>query len=258
MLAVKRSVACVLLPAPQQRPRDRIRCVRVSANGYSVLPSVVSSVAAYAACYPLDTYKTRLQNGHPNRDALYTGLAYGVAYCCFVTCVYFGTLQLLGSALPLTAAASTALAAFVTTCCKVPLKGVSKLLQNRDFSSVEQACRFLYRTHGVTGFYRGFWAYVADDVPDTFVKFMLYAEIKKLIPNNVMLVGFLAGLATTIVTQPLDVLQTRLVCHVAPNRIDFKKINYFSGIHLTLLMNGIKSSVFLQLYTCLSSMSGAA
>lgn len=218
---------------------------------YSVGPSIISSAIAFGACYPMDTLKTRLQNDSSQKSCLFNGLLSGMVMCCLITSVYFGTYQVLTTVTSVFNA--TVLASLATTCVKVPCKCVTKLLQNGDFETARDVVVFVARKHGIKGFYRGFWAYALDDVPDTVLKFYFYSEIVRWISLDAVLVGFISGTLSSVLTQPMDVLQTILSCHLSDDPVDLTKINYFKGLSWAILINAVQSSLFLKIYYLLKS-----
>lgn len=226
---------------------------------YLTCPSVISSAVAFTTCYALDTYKTRIQSRKNPKvlikkslDNLYQGYFEGVLMCCIIACVYFTSLQYLSC--HMASHHASMCASFLTTCVKIPFKSVVKLLQNGNFSSSNVAYTFLLKTYGIKGFFRGFWAYALDDVPETVLKFYLFSEIQKIVPKTMLIfVGCIAGSLSSVVTQPLDVLQTLLICNVSGEKIDYSKVNYFDGMFLTLLINSLQSAVFLQVYGTLTA-----
>lgn len=229
-------------------PRKRGRYVSVvpKAQTYSIFPAVISSAIAFTTCYPLDTYKTRIQTDNKTNSSLYHGYKISLLLCCTITCIYFGWYRFFISMMSLQHA--TICASFATTCFKVPCKCVSKLLQNGSFDTFKDVFDFIMGHYGLMGFYRSFWLYVLDDVPETVLKFYLFSQIKMLFPENMALVGFITGMLTTIVTQPMDVLKTIMICNTTEIKIDLAKIDYTKGIWFVILINAIQSSIFLHVY----------
>lgn len=234
-------------------PRKRLsRKFTSKCELYSILPAVISSAVASTTCYPLDTYKTRLQTGHVTDKSLYSGYRTSILSCCLTTFVYFSTLKEFTCLMPLGKAAMCA--SFLTTCIKVPFKCITKLLQNGRFSTIEQIFEFILSKYGIFGFYKSFWIYVLDDVPETVLKFYLFSYIKSVFPENMMMVGTVVGIITAMFTQPMDVLKTILICSAETDEsIEYKKINYTRGVLLVMVMNALQSSIFLNTYHFIQS-----
>jgi hypothetical protein len=221
-------------------------CVR--ADVYSVCPSILSSAVAFTTCYPIDTYKIKLQNGRAKDippSYLVKGYREGLALCTFITMVYFGSLQFLMTHMAFTRACF--FASFITTLVKVPCKSLTKVLQNGTYGNVGDIAKDIWKRYGIVGFYRGFWVYVLDDVPDAVVKFHLYSKLSQM-TDNTILVGAITGIVTTILTQPSDMLKTIIICNVEGKPINFAKLNYFKGLHLSILINSMQSAIFFYTY----------
>jgi hypothetical protein len=97
--------------------------------------------------------------------------------------------------------------------------------------------------------------YLLDDIPETAIKFYLYSFFGAMYPKNSLLVGTITGLITSIITQPLDVIQTKLICNINNEKINYKKVNYFNGMLLSLLINTIQSAVFFYIHYVIRSLN---
>lgn len=235
--------------APSRRHTNRIVICKCATTPYSVIPAVISSIVAFTSTYPLDTYKTRVQVISKDKTkitGLLQGYIPGVLLCCTTAFIYFSMFQILLQ--HLTSTHASLMASFMSTFAKVPGKSITKLLQNGTFSSFHKAVTYIIDKYGYIGFYRGFWAYVLDDVPETALRFYLYAFFTSIFPAEKTLIGICAGVFSSILTQPFDVLQTNLVCNISTKKIDYKKINYFSGLLVALTINSIQATVFYRVY----------
>jgi len=96
------------------------------------------------------------------------------------------------------------------------IKGQEAFTRGEKFS-LAKSMKEIYTKSGIKGFYRGWAATVARDVPYAVVYFPLYAHLKnsdmfhngKEFKYN-FLAGFLSGMAAAGVSCPFDVIKTRL------------------------------------------------
>jgi hypothetical protein len=232
--------------------RGRRRVTNITC-GYSLGPALIGSMAAFTTTYPLDTYKTLIQTNSKTEEInFFQGYAPGVCVCCMNASVYFIVLSNMLHHLPLVPAS---MISTVCSCClKVPGKAITKLLQNGDFSNIKEASVFLYDNYGLIGFFRGFFPYIIDDVPQTALKFFLYDFFGKLYPSNPFLTGICTGLISSILTQPFDVLQTKILCNTSTKTLDYKNLNYFSGLTMTLIINSVQSIVFFNIHSIIKAL----
>jgi hypothetical protein len=226
--------------------QSRTRVINVKC-GYSLGPALIGSMTAFSTTYPLDTYKTLIQTDTETKGInLFQGWGPGIVVCCMNASVYFIVFSNLVHHLPLIPASM--ISTLCSCCLKVPGKAITKLLQNGDFPSSKSAVIFLYKNYGLMGFYRSFIPYIVDDVPQTALKFFLYDFFGKMYPCNPFLVGIFTGLISSILTQPLDVLQTRMICNISNKKLNYKNLNYFSGLTYTLIINSVQSIVFFNIH----------
>lgn len=232
--------------ARSRRQKNEVVCAAIP---YSVYPSLIGVIASFTSTYPLDTYKTRVQVfkiSKPKTCSLFHGYPAGLLLCFTTSFIYFNTFQILLQHFNLTHASM--IASFISTIAKVPGKSVTKLLQNGSFDSCHDAIQHIRTKFGFKGFYRGFWFYVLDDVPKTVLRYYLYALFGNIFPNDATLVGLCTGLISSVLTQPFDVLQSCFACNMTKKKVDYKQINYFSGLLVALIINSIQATVFYRVY----------
>ncbi|KAJ8903875.1 hypothetical protein NDN08_000408 [Rhodosorus marinus] len=109
----------------------------------------------------------------------------------------------------------------------VPKEVMKQRLQVGLGGSVPEAATILYREAGVRGFYSGYFSTLMRNIPSNALKFMLYEEIKHFIlfhsdsadlsTKQHLLAGGLAGLLSSFVTTPMDVMKTKYATGKAAN-----------------------------------------
>mmetsp|Transcript_5548 Transcript_5548/g.16547 ORF Transcript_5548/g.16547 Transcript_5548/m.16547 type:complete len:335 (+) Transcript_5548:268-1272(+) len=116
------------------------------------------------------------------------------------------------------------LAAYVPSEVVAKRMQISGLGPGRNYRSVFHALKVIYRTEGIRGLYSGTIPTMLRDVPCTALQFMFFERLKKLykefepagIENGsesgfaLGVIGFLAGGAAAFLTNPFDVVKTRL------------------------------------------------
>ena len=85
---------------------------------------------------------------------------------------------------------------------------------------VQTCFRSVYRQYGLKGFFQGWKANVIKDIPFAALKMSLYEAMATLClsftkqdtmrPNETILVGFVSGAATAVMTNPLDTINSRI------------------------------------------------
>jgi hypothetical protein len=248
MIAIKAS-------QPQLKYQPQMMCIKPrrvlikTKSSYDVLPALIGSAAAYTSTYPIDTIKTRLQANNEEcvpMNKLYAGYIHGVFLCMASASTYFVMYNYLLSIfgndkLVICSMVATFISCFV----KVPGKSIVKVMQNEGMYKIEDAMNHIKKNFGVYGFYRGFWIYVVDDVPENAMKFLLYEVLQKFITVN-WIIGAVAGFLTSVMTQPFDVLQTKIICD-EKKCPELKLQDSFKGLGIKLLIETIQSAIF---YRC--------
>ena len=185
--------------------------------------------------FPLDTIKTRLQAAEGFRRAggfrgAYKGLGAAAAGSAPGAALFFATyeeskrqLAMVG-ALPAPLTHMLAAATGETAAClvRVPTEVLKQRMQAsmQGYGSVGAAVGSVFRVDGVRGFYRGFGATLAREIPFAFAQFPLYEHLKtrarrhlgrELKSAEAAGCGSVAGAFAAFVTTPLDVAKTRMM-----------------------------------------------
>eukprot|EP00741_Cyanophora_paradoxa_P006379 tig00001000_g6183.t1 len=206
------------------------------AHGWrEVAVSAISGAAAGftvdLVMYPIDTVKTRLQardvRGLVNLRGLYRGvgpalLAAAPAGASFFT-AYDGTKAALAGSVP--PAAGQVVAAAVATVfaagLRTPFELVKQNMQTGAYSTGLEAAGAIYRSRGLRGLFAGYGSLIAREIPFDCIQFPMYEQIKDvagraaggrpLHPHEIVFVGMTAGAISAGLTNPLDVVKTRIM-----------------------------------------------
>lgn len=147
---------------------------------------------------------------------------------------------------------NSAFATFVAEYITLPICAIKTVFQTKNDVSIYQSAKFIYDQNGIKGFYKASTPALAAQVVSTSSKFYLYKLLDK---NNKSLPikmknGAIAGLCSSILTHPLDVIKTIL------QKQESIKIHYesegirflYRGYLKTVAKVSLGSALFLPLY----------
>ncbi|XP_067005836.1 mitochondrial glycine transporter A [Anabrus simplex] len=182
-----------------------------------------------------------LQKEHVS--GLWKGMTPSITRCVPGVGLYFSSLDWLKTHLvsgepgPLQAVALGMIARTMSGVCLIPITVVKTRFESGvyQYGGVTEALRVIYRTEGVRGLCCGLLPTLVRDAPFSGLYLMFYTESKKMIPQdwwNSSLsapihfsCGLTAGLLASVVTQPADVLKTKMQLY--PNK--------FGGIYSVII-----------------------
>ncbi|TYJ35806.1 hypothetical protein E1A91_A05G262200v1 [Gossypium mustelinum] len=199
----------------------------------SIIAGAMAGVVVEAALYPIDTVKTRLQaargGGKVVLKGLYSGLGGNLAGVLPASAIFLGVYepakQKLLKALPENLSAfahltAGALGGAASSLVRVPTEVVKQRMQTGQFASAPAAVRLIVAKEGFRGLYAGYGSFLLRDLPFDAIQFCIYEQLRigyKLAaqrdlndPENAI-IGAVAGAITGTVTNPLDVIKTRLM-----------------------------------------------
>lgn len=200
-----------------------------------VVPVIAGGIAGLftdITLFPLDTVKTRLQQGayHPNMfRSLYQGLGPAAIASAPSAAIFFGTYEYMKRSIPgpgssVFANGSAAAVAEVAACVfKVPFEVVKQRLQvsSTHTRGTPRMLGQIYRTEGLRGCYSGLGATMAREIPFGFIQMPVYEILKSRIIGKgensdlssvqACACGAVAGGVAAAATCPIDVWKTRLM-----------------------------------------------
>jgi len=265
----------------RRRRRPRARAER--ARAANMAAGATAGAAVETALYPLDTLKTRLQAARGGAQpmlwkGLYKGLAGNIFGVIPASAIFMGVYEPLkrlvaesgGSPLAAQFVAATA-AGTAASLVRVPTEVVKQRMQMGQFRSASEAVATILRTEGRRGLFAGYGSFLLRDLPFDAIEFVTYeqarsalrAQLKRdLNAAETSAVGALAGVATAVLTTPLDVIKTRLMtqgsggayrgvvdCALRIAREEGAGA-FFKGVGPRVTWIGIGGSVF---FTCLEA-----
>lgn len=214
----------------------------------SFLAGSFSGTCSTILFQPLDLVKTRLQTtitipsgggsgmlytvGKVVRNerlfGLWKGITPSIVRCVPGVGLYFSSLHWLKTSLcegqpgALQAIALGALARTVTGVTMIPITVIKCRYESGVFAygSVREAASSIYMKEGARGFTCGLLPTLLRDAPFSGLYLMFYTQTKKRVPSHLLddrlapvvhfTCGVLAGLAASAVTQPFDVVKTKM------------------------------------------------
>ncbi|KAJ9146081.1 hypothetical protein P3X46_028392 [Hevea brasiliensis] len=205
-----------------------------------IVAGSTAGVVAEAALYPLDTIKTRLQAAHDGGKimfkGLYSGLAGNLAGAFPASAVFFGVYepvkQKLLKTLPENLSAFAHLSAgaiggAISSLVRVPTEVVKQRMQTGQFTSAPNAVHVIVAKEGFKGLYAGYGSFLLRDLPFDAIQFCLYEQLlmgyklvarRDLKDHEIAIIGAFAGAITGALTNPLDVVKTRLMVQGPANQ----------------------------------------
>jgi solute carrier family 25 S-adenosylmethionine transporter 26 len=152
---------------------------------------------------------------------------------------------------------------------RVPTEIIKQRAQAGSAHSISMIARNIYKTNGISGFYRGYATTISREIPFSFIEFPLWEFMKRKLaaymgrdkcqPFESAACGSIAGSFAAAATTPLDVVKTRVMLYEGVNHPSilstFTKIyqnegiaTFFSGIVPRTLWMGIGGYVFFFAY----------
>jgi len=244
----------------QQQPHHQSVTQRLLAGG-------VSRAVAQATLYPLDALRTLAQtrDGRTLADVGTTALVRGcvqtsgfalfmgsIQFAVFGVCRSYGVNVLL----------SSALGAAASCLVSVPQDVIKQRLVTGVYPSFRNAVATIYQTEGIPGFYSAWKPCMARNVPFVMTTFTTMEVLKRQLAkrkkkdggdNNLnllenMVIGMSSALVAGLVTQPVDVVKTRMMTQAASVAVPYTSA-------LDCLVSIIKTEGVLTLYAGLRQRS---
>ena len=199
------------------------------------IPIIAGGVAGMftdITLFPLDTVKTRLQQGNQGLSfrGLYQGLGPAAIASAPSAAIFFGTYEFMkrqlatGSPDSVLVNGAAAGVGEVAACLfKVPFEVVKQRLQVEQSQSTRKSvtCMIsnIYRTQGLRGCYSGLVATLMREIPFGFIQMPVYEILKSYVLRRTGTLtsvqacacGAVAGGISAAVTCPIDVWKTRLM-----------------------------------------------
>jgi solute carrier family 25 S-adenosylmethionine transporter 26 len=189
-----------------------------------------------ALLYPADALRTLAQTragaptlGELGARTLVSGCATTSSFAYAIGAIQFGTVGVLTPRLgPLRAAACGALASCVVS---VPQEVIKQRLVTGVYTDFAAAVRTIWSTHGPRGFYAGLGPTAARNVPFVVCTFTAFAWMERralersgareLGTGQSVRIGVLSALAAGALTQPFDVVKTRMMTQAASAAVPY-------------------------------------
>eukprot|EP00470_Lotharella_oceanica_P006519 CAMPEP_0170192358 /NCGR_PEP_ID=MMETSP0040_2-20121228/53960_1 /TAXON_ID=641309 /ORGANISM="Lotharella oceanica, Strain CCMP622" /LENGTH=271 /DNA_ID=CAMNT_0010440691 /DNA_START=21 /DNA_END=836 /DNA_ORIENTATION=- len=198
----------------------------------------LAGFATEALLYPLDAYKTHQQyftSESPARlrwKLLYRGVltvtsigagpCYGVFFAVNET-VKHTLVHSLDFSPSLATLPAAITAAFPAAVVYIPADTIKKRTQTGIEANGLAAIRSIATSQGLAGFFVGWRASLIRDVPFTSIKIFTFQQMamaytraverKNISPSEAAVIGGLSGVTTAVVTNPIDVINTRMKSH---------------------------------------------
>lgn len=164
----------------------------------SLLAGGIAGTTVDVALFPLDTIKTRMQAPTGFRNAggfrgVYSGLSSAAAGSAPTAALFFTTYEVVKAKLAEFTPGSTdvdqavsshiaaaSLAEAGACLVRVPTENVKQKLQVGYFTHTGACIRGIIASDGARGFFRGYWATIAREVPFSGIQFPIYERLKLL------------------------------------------------------------------------------
>lgn len=206
----------------------------------SLLAGGASRSIAQMALYPMDALRTLAQtrDGRTLADvgagALVRGCATTSSFAMLIGSIQFAIFGAARDAVGPVAA--SALGAAGSCVVSVPQEVIKQRLVTGIYSSFRQACRTIYRDEGIKGFYSAWRPTMARNIPFVIVTFSTNdllkqkrlrrsngngAETNELSVKENLVMGISSALVAAVVTQPADVIKTRMMTQAASSAIPY-------------------------------------
>ncbi|RKP12458.1 S-adenosylmethionine transporter [Piptocephalis cylindrospora] len=185
----------------------------------TLLAGGMAGLTVDVVLFPLDTIKTRLQAQGGFRRAggfkgVYSGLASTATGSIPSAAIFFLVYEQFRGDSLFSHMLASSLAETASCLIRVPTEVVKQRAQTST-ASVKDIAWSIAQTHGVQGFYRGFFTTLLREIPFTCVQFSLYEALKShyevTSPLSAAWCGSVAGVIAAGLTTPLDVLKTRWI-----------------------------------------------
>lgn len=188
------------------------------------------------ALYPIDAMRTLAQtrDGRTLADvgagALLRGCTTTSAFALFIGSIQFAVFGSCRNAVgPLLASAAGAISSCIVS---VPQEVIKQRLVTGVYSSFREAVATIYRTEGVLGFYSAWKPTVLRNVPFVITTFTTMDFVKRKILKKCherkeltllenMSIGIGAALVGVLVTNPADVVKTRMMTQAASTAVPY-------------------------------------
>nr|KYP67564.1 hypothetical protein KK1_023908 [Cajanus cajan] len=221
-LVMRNSFASVSM---EKKPFDFLRTLFEG-----VIAGGTAGVVVETALYPIDTIKTReklLLKG------LYSGLAGNLAGVLPASALFVGVYEPIKQKLlrifpenlsALTHLTAGAIGGIAASLIRVPTEVIKQRMQTGQFTSASGAVRFIASKEGFKGFYAGYGSFLLRDLPFDAIQFCIYEQIRigymlaarrNLNDPENAIIGAFAGALTGAITNPLDVIKTRLMVQLS-------------------------------------------
>lgn len=227
------------------RPQDNVMNKQSSGKASGVVMKQLvagglSRSVAQVIVYPIDALRTLAQtrDGRTLADvgasALVRGCTTTSAFALFIGsiqfAVYEGCQQQLG---PLLASAAGAVSSCIVS---VPQEVIKQRLVTGVYSSFREAIATIYSTEGILGFYHSWKPTLARNVPFVVTTFVTMDFLKRRRLNAVnrdgdeltgaenLVVGISSALVAGLLTNPADVLKTRMMTQASSTQIPYSSV----------------------------------
>lgn len=198
--------------------------------GERIVAGGTARALSQALLYPADALRTLAQTRSGAKSlkelgakTLVSGCATTSAFAYGIGAIQFGVI---GTATPLYGALCASVCGAVASCVvSVPQEVIKQRLMVGIYPSFRVAVATIWREEGARGFYTGWLPTVSRNVPFVVCTFTLFDALERrclrardgttLTAPEAMRIGVLSALAAGFVTQPVDVVKTRLMTQAA-------------------------------------------
>lgn len=128
---------------------------------------------------------------------------------------------------------ASALGSLTSSLLKVPLEVLKQGIQADLYSTIGSAILHIYAHEGIAGYYKGSSVTILRDTIWNSVSYMLYEYFVLLYQQRyggvgdraMVILGAVAGIVSSVITQPLDVAKTKIMVYINFNNVKYSFVN---------------------------------